>query len=207
MVNLSPCTCGEAHPHEVARRWTVDGISVHLESDGKLLGWGGRSLSGIPIRRPRTPESHRAALAAGWMFMRWISVYAFPEASRLYADCVEAVRRGTDLHGLKALREADKQAPTPRAARPTDQPPLAWFVVSADSRGKPTERHARLPRLRWPGLAVIDHCGGAGSSRGRYELIERFTPPIGDTSNRETWRSTGFSFPNLSALWDHLRTI
>lgn len=189
-ATFDACTCGEAHPHEIARRHTADGISVHLESDGKVLGLMGRSLHGVPVRRPRTAESHRHAVAAGRRFMEWVSFYNAAELGALYADACEAARRGTSIHAVRREREAAPAAP----------PPLAWTTVRTDRDGKPTERHARLPRLLWPDLAVADYCGGSGSKNGRYVLLRREA-----VDGREVWREVN-AFRNLDALWAFVRS-
>jgi len=187
---FDPCPCGEAHPHEIARRHTADGISVHLESDGKVLGLFGRSLNGVPVRRPRTPESHRHAVKAGRLFMEWVGLYSAAELGVLYADACEAARQGTTIREARRTREA----------LPPPAPALTWTTVRADRDGKPTERHARLPRLLWPDLAVADYCGGSGSKRGRYVLLRR-----DNADGREVWREVN-AFRNLDALWSFVRS-
>lgn len=149
---FAPCTCGEAHPHEVMRRTTADGISIHLESDGKVLGLMGRSLRDVPVRRPRTAESHRLALKAGRLFMNAVGFYGADEIGKLYADACEAARRGVEIRGVQRER---KNAPP-------EAPPLAWTTTRADRDGKPTERQARLPRLLWPGMAVSTTAAALG---------------------------------------------
>jgi hypothetical protein len=187
---FDPCPCGEAHPHEIARRHTADGISVHLESDGKVLGLFGRSLRGVPVRRPRTSDAHRHAVKAGRMFMEWVSFYDAAELGTLYSDACEAARRGVSIRAVQRERETAQPAP----------PPLTWTTVRADRDGKPTERHARLPRLLWPDLAVADYCGGSGSKNGRYVLLRR---EVAD--GREVWREVN-AFRNLDALWSFVRS-
>ena len=186
---FSACTCGEPHPHEVMRRHTVDGISVHLESDGKVLGLFGRSLNGVPVRRPRTAESHREALAVGRMFMLAVGFYSASELGALYADCVSAVRAGMDLRAWRTQQAAG--APVP----------LRWVVARADRDGVPTLRHGFPPRLTYPGVAVEDTCGGAGSSGGRYEIIRREL-----REGREVWLSSGFRFSRMADVYAHLRS-
>jgi len=183
------CTCGEAHPHEVMRRHTADGISVHLESDGKVIGLFGRSLAGVPVRRPRTAESQRRALKAGRLLLNALGFYDAKELGALYADACEAARRGVEIRDVQRERKEAKPAP----------PPLNWSTVHADRDGKPTERHARLPRLMWPDLAVADYCGGSGSKNGRYVLLRRDT-----AEGRECWRVVN-AFRNLDALWAFVR--
>lgn len=186
---FAPCTCGEAHPHEVMRRTTADGISIHLESDGKVLGLMGRSLRDVPVRRPRTAESHRLALKAGRLFMNAVGFYGADEIGKLYADACEAARRGVEIRDVQRER---KNAPP-------EAPPLAWTTTRADRDGKPTERQARLPRLLWPGMAVVDYCGGPGSKNGRYVLLHRSL-----VDGREVWNEA-HAFRNLADLWTLLR--
>ncbi len=189
MPAFDPCTCGDPHPHEVMRRHTVDGISIHLESDGKVLGLMGRSLRGVPVRRPRTAESHRLALRAGRLFMNAVGFYSADEIGPLYAVACEAARLGVEIRDVQ-----QKQAKAPAAL-----PVLSWTTTRADRDGKPTERQAVLPRLLWPGMAVIDYCGGPGSKRGRYVLLHRSS-----TEGREVWREA-HAFRNLADLWSHLK--
>ncbi len=77
---------------------------------------------------------------------------------------------------------------------------ISWTVTRADRDGRPTERVAILPRIRWPGLAVFDYCGGPGSKDGRYVLVRRLQ------GTRDSYGTTGFAFKNLAALWAHLET-
>jgi hypothetical protein len=194
---FEPCTCGEAHPHEVMRRTTADGVSIHLESDGKVLGLMGRSLRDVPVRRPRTAESHRLALKAGRLFMNAVGFYSANEIGKLYADACEAARRGVEIRDVQREREnAPPEAP-PLAWTTT---PLAWTTTRADARGNPTERQARLPRLLWPGMSVVDYCGGPGSKNGRYVLLHRSF-----VDGREVW-SEAHAFRNLADLWVFLRS-
>jgi len=186
---FAPCTCGEAHPHEVMRRTTADGISIHLESDGKVLGLMGRSLRDVPVRRPRTAESHRLALKAGRLFMNAVGLYSADEIGPLYADACEAARRGVEIRDVQRER---KNAPP-------EAPTLTWTTTRADARGKPTERQARLPRLLWPGMAVVDYCGSSGSKNGRYVLLHRSL-----VDGREVWNEA-HAFRNLADLWAFLR--
>lgn len=78
-------------------------------------------------------------------------------------------------------------------------PPLNWVTTRADRDGKPTERQARLPRLMYPGMAVVDYCGGSGSKDGRYVLLYRKY-----VDGREVWNGAN-AFKNLDELWAFLQ--
>lgn len=91
----------------------------------------------------------------------------------------------------------------------TAYPALNWVVTRANRDGKPTERYARLPRLFWPDLAVIDYTNGPQhGATGRYEVLrrsrkDRYTGGI--VAAEDTWEATGFAFNNLKDLWEHLK--
>ena len=78
-------------------------------------------------------------------------------------------------------------------------PLLNWVTTHADRDGKPTERQALLPRLMFPGMAVVDYCGGPGSKNGRYVLLYRKS-----VDGREVWE-TANAFKNLDELWAFLQ--
>lgn len=186
MTSPIPCTCGEPHPHQIARRLTADGIAVVAWSDGSVTGRFG-ALDGVPVRRPRTVAASQLARSAAWLLLGEACLYDADELPRLYAACEKVARRG----GLPGDVRAEM--------RRVRVPPLAWTVAATDRDGTPTERYARLPRLRWPGLVVLDFCGGQGSSRGRYVLAR-------ETGRSGTVMPTGFAFTTLEALWAHLAT-
>lgn len=98
--------------------------------------------------------------------------------------------------------DGDAESPADEAA-----PALNWLVTRADAQNRPTERQARLPRLFWPDLAVIDYMNGPRyGSRGRYQVLKRMPPGshvLGP--DRETWAPTGFDFNNLKDMWAFLR--
>lgn len=177
------CSCGEAEDHVVMRRNTADGITVCLWSDGGVTGLLGMRLRGVPAR-PRRPD----ALAVGRLFMGEVCLFDQAELGSLYVAAKKA-RKIDSMPGtvLRLMREAQK----PR------RPVLSWHVLETDRDGKPQERVAVLPRLRWPGLAVWDYCGGRNSSRGRYELVR-------EVSRDGCYESHGFRFRNLDDMWAHL---
>lgn len=45
---LTPCTCGEAHPHPVANRRTADGAALVFWSDGGVSSRGGYLARDLP---------------------------------------------------------------------------------------------------------------------------------------------------------------
>ena len=84
-------------------------------------------------------------------------------------------------------------------ATPTIRP--TWDVVSADRDGRPTERVWRLPRLRWPGLAVFDF-------PNRAERYEVFNVHRGDRRAPSDYATTtGCRFATLADLAAHLHSI
>lgn len=197
---LNPCTCGEAHPHEVARRHTFDGYDVCLWSDGAVTGALGRGLRGVPIARPRTPEAQALALKAGRLLLGEVCLWKAEELGDLYKAAKKAAR-GSGLPG-------DVRAEMKRQADAVPPISIVWTVLIADRNGKPTERFGRLPRLLYPGLGIWDFCGGPGSSRGRYALVKRIPTQWGRDGSRtsdETWSDTGFTFHRLADLYKHLR--
>jgi hypothetical protein len=88
-------------------------------------------------------------------------------------------------------------------------PALNWVVTRANRDGKPTERYARLPRLFWPDLTVVDYMSGPQhGARGRYEVLRRshtnrYTGGI--VAAEDTWEATGFAYSNLKDLWAYLQ--
>lgn len=188
------CTCGCAEPHVVMSRMTADGLIVELWSDGPVTGAVGLGLPGIPMRRPRTPEALRVALKAGRLLLGEVCIHDRADLADLYAAAEWAAKRdglpGTMRARMRAVRE-----------RPL-LPKLAWVVQSADRDGRPTSRFAMLPRLLYPGRAVVDHCGyGQAGGVKRYELVDVVRDRCGDLVGS----ATGFSFANLAELWAFLR--
>lgn len=191
---MTPCTCGEPHPHAIATRRSFDNVHVELDSAGALwIGHFRSSTSGAaPVRTDAAIERCRAV---GRLVLDNACILTAKEITHLY-------RRGrvlTEIPGT--LREL--QARLDRPARPS----LVWTTIATDRDGTPTERVSVLPRMWWPGLAVWDYCGGPGSSGGRYEvarLVTRAGPyghaPKGDA----TYEGTGFRFSRLADLWAYL---
>ena len=154
---LESCTCGEAHPHEVMRRSTSDGIDICLWSDGMITGAMGYRIRGVPAGRPRTTESQRLALRAGRLLLGEVCLYDRAELGAVYA----AARKAAAKDGLPGTLRAEIRKAEKRPA----QIPIAWTVLATDRDGKARERFGRLPRLRWPGRAVFDFCGGSTPCR------------------------------------------
>ena len=183
---MSPCSCGEPHPHTIATRRSYDNVRVDLDSDGTL--WiGDRRSSTSGAAGVRTDASLDRARRVGRILMDNACILKAGEITALY-------RRGRALarppETLRELREACEPKGPPVK--------LVWSVVSADRDGRPTERVCSLPRLRWPGMVVFDFCGGPGSARGRYRLFRR-VPTAPDTT-----MDTGFAFVRLADLFAHL---
>jgi hypothetical protein len=196
---LTPCTCGEPHPHVIAERRTLDGHGVELWSDGAILTPFGQRVRGVPMRRPRSPESQRLALRAGALFMGEACITSDDDLGAPYAACVSVAKRDGLPGDVRAEMRAAEAVP-PLALKPS------WTVVSADSRGCPTERVWTLPRLRWPGMVVFDFCGGPGSARGRYRLFERRRSIGVGGRPGDALHDTGFAFRRLSDLFAHLQS-
>lgn len=184
-TTTSTCSCGNTKPHHVAQRLTADGIAVVLWCDGAVTGRMGYGLPGVTVVRPSSEAKLAAARAAGWLLMGEVALYNLSEVRALYAACRWAAERGEGPGAVRARLEA--------VSRPTIAP--TWEVVRADRDGNPTERVWRLPRIRWPGLAVFDMC----SSAERYELMRV-------AGNGETCFRTGFKFSTLVALAAHLHS-
>ena len=155
----------------------------------------GMALRGLPIVRPRNPDALQRARTAGRLFLGEVELWNAHEAPALYDACRSVAAAG----GLPG----DVRARMRQGRRPTrkEVPRLSWVVEQATRNGAPTSRFAWLPRLRWPGMVVVDHCGAAGSGRGRYHLMAHVpgAPP-------DVVRSTGCQFHTLEALWEHLES-
>jgi hypothetical protein len=167
------------------RRRTADGIDVCLWDDGGLSGWFGHALPGVRLRRPRTAKARHDALRAGRLLLGDVCMYDVDELGDLYA-AAERAKDGLPGTMRRIYRERLDQRYALR---------LTWTVTSTDREGRPTERVARLPRLRWPDLVVWDFCGGPGSKLGRY-VVHRRLPGRG----ANTTMATGFSFYRISDL-------
>jgi len=165
------------------RRNTADGITVCLWSDGGVTGLLGVRLRGVPAR-PRRAD----ALEVGRLFLGEACLVSQSELADLYVAAKKA-RKIDSLPGT--VRRLFSESRRPR------RPVLSWRVLETARDGKPQQRVAVLPRLRWPGLAVWDYCGGRGSSRGRYELVR-------EVARDGCYESHGFRFRNLADMWAHL---
>lgn len=189
------CSCGTDRPHQIARRLTADGIAVALWSDGALSSGMGRQLPGVPMRRPRTPKARELALCAGRLLLGEVELWDLAELGDLYA-AAERAARGDGLPGT--LRALMAEFECPRLE-------LRWTVVAADPKGRPTERRARLPRLRWPRTMVVDYCGGPGSARGRYCLMNIVQAPATATlRSGDVLADTGLAFDSQRDLFAFL---
>lgn len=187
-IALAPCSCGHDRAHQVAQRLTADGIAVVLWSDGPVTGRMGFALDGVPVARPATNEAREAALAAGWLLLGEVALYDYADLGALYAACRWAADRG---RGPGAVRERLAALSSPRL-RPV------WEVYQTDRDGRPTVRVWRLPRVRWPGLAVWDHVS-VGAQGARYELFHVDRDNVGTR--------TGFRFSRLADLARHLHEV
>lgn len=72
---------------------------------------------------------------------------------------------------------------------------LKWTVLHADTRGTPTERVCTIPRLIRAKAVILDFCGGPGSKRGRYQIMN---------TDGDTCFPTGLDFRTLRELVDFL---
>jgi hypothetical protein len=181
------CTCGRADAHQIAQRTTADGVAVVLWSDGPVTGRMGYALPGVPVARPEGAAAVEAALAAGWLLMGEASLYDAEEMPALYAACRWSADRGRGPGGVRARLA--------RVGRVRIAP--VWEVIRTDREGKPTVRAWRLPRVRWPGLAVWDHVS-VGAKGARYEVMACGRDGVCFT--------TGLRFSTLAALAAHLES-
>jgi hypothetical protein len=171
-------------------RRTFDGHTIELWSDGGLCTPSGGRVPGLVARRrPKDEATHARLKTIGWLFMGELCLWSLEDAPRLYAAC----ERAADIDEMPGTVRR-----LMRETRPV-VPSLVWTVLRADRDGRPVERVARLNRIQWPGLVVMDFCGGPGSRRGRYVLMNR------DRSDVLT--DTGFAFTTLADLGAHLRAI
>lgn len=181
----APCSCGDATLHEIARRHTADGNAVVLWSDSAITGRLGYRIPGVPIARPRTVEAMSAALTIGWLFLGECELFDVAELPALHAVCRWTAERG----GLPGDVRARVAAESRFRVRPV------WTVTSTDRDGAPTERVWKLPRLRWPGLAVWDTCGG----EGRYQ--------VWNIDRHDVCTPTGVRFSTLDELSAYLDSV
>lgn len=190
------CTYGRNDQHVIMRRQTADGFEVCLWENGAVTGAMGIGLPRVPLARPKTPEAVTRSMAIGVLMVGDVELYDAAELPALY----NAAKRAAAKDGLpgtmrRLFRERQARAEVFLVE-------FQWHVSMADSRGVTTERWARLPRLRWPGLVVFDFCGSEGSARGRYRLFRTIARHGADS----TITDTGLAFPTLRALSAHLET-
>jgi hypothetical protein len=146
------CTCGDTKRHSIASRRTSDGVAVVLWSDGSMTGNLG-ALPGLPAVRPR---SSAEALRAGWLLLGEVELYERGELADLYAACRWTAQRDGLPGTVRArLHRAPRLNP-------------AWTLIETDRDGRPVERFWRLPRMRWPGLAVWNRV----NTTEPYELMD-----------------------------------
>lgn len=190
------CSCGNAAQHVISRRATSDGIEVCLWENGAVTGAMGIGLRGVPLSRPKTPEARVRAMALGLLLVGDVELYDAAELPDLYAAAKRAAARD-GLPGTMRRLFAEQASARQRLVIP-----LNWRPNNTNNRGEVTERWARLPALRWPGLVVWDFCGSEGSSGGRYQVFHR----IHSHGKEETVSPTGMKFRSLRDLFDHLDT-
>jgi len=190
------CSCGNTDQHVIARRQTADGYEVNLWENGAITGAMGIGFRSVPLSRPKTQEAVDRALTLGHLLMGDVELYDATDLPALHT----AAKRAAARDGLPGTmrRLFTEQA----SARQQLVIPLSWRPINTNNRGEVTERWARLPALRWPGLVVWDFCGSAGSSGGRYQVFHR----IHTHGKDETVVSTGLRFRSLRDLFDHLDT-
>lgn len=163
----------------IATRRTAQGSIVHLWDDGTLTWALGRYIKGSPC--PRTDEQRVEALRAGWLVMGDVELYDDDEVPALVAAARWTARRGGDpgmmrdrLHGSAVMRPV-------------------WTTLETDRDGTPRVQCWKLPRLRWPGLAVWRECG-------RYSVWA-------EISGSGSYKPTGVDFSNLRSLTEYLNSV
>ena len=165
----------------IAVRTTADGQTVKLWRNGELTGGLGFALPGVPMACPRSEEGRARALSAGWLFMGEVELYEVEELGRLY-ECAKRVAKRDGTPGDLRRIFAEKPRPKP-----------IWETLRADSKGRPTERVWRIPRMLLPGVAVWDH---VSSSRGRYEIV--------NVDREGVAKTTGIRFATMAEVLKHL---
>lgn len=193
------CTCGEPEPHVIAHRLTYDGIGVNLWSDGAITGVLGLKLRGVPIRRPKTKEAADRLRMAGWLALDEVCLWKVDDLPALLKAADKVVQIDNLPGTLRRLMREEQARPAPIK--------LHWQVLHADRDGRVTERVAVLPRLRWPGVAVWDYCGGPGSQNGRYGIAYRTRGQGNLGASDVTYDPTGPSFKRLSEVFAFLHTL
>ena len=184
----SICSCGDPSPHIVARRTTIDGRIVVCWDDGAITTPLGRGIEGVPIARARTPDTILLARLAGALFMGEVALYGLGELGELYRACRWAAERD-GLHGTVRARLA-RESPTLKPR---------WVVAMTDQQGRATERSWVLPRVRWPGVVVVDHPLEAG---GRYVIVRR----ANGLEGADTWKKEA-RFRTIANLVKYLMEV
>lgn len=123
----------------IATRRTADGSIVHLWPGGSLTWALGRYIDGSP--HPRTEEQAQVALRAGWLVLGEVELYSDGEVPALVRAARWTAERGLDPGDMRARLHRSRVRP-------------AWTTLEADRDGRPRMQCWRLPRIRWPGLAV-----------------------------------------------------
>lgn len=88
---MTPCSCGCAETHEVARRTTADGKLVVLWSDGLVTGFLGFRVRGVGASRS-TYEAGKD-MEAGWLMLDEVCLYDFAEVGALVHAARRSVRQ------------------------------------------------------------------------------------------------------------------
>jgi hypothetical protein len=170
-------------PEKIAFRRTHDGKTLRLWSDGSLTWAFGEYVRGTA--RPRTTEQSELALRAGWLVLGEVEIVDSDDVPLL----VVAARWGVDhdalpgdvrrrFHELKSRGESTVLRPV-------------WTTYETDRDGRPTVQVWKLPRIKWPGLAVW-------RERGKYTVCQL----VGGA--RDTYNTTGVEFTNLRDLSEFL---
>ena len=182
------CSCGCSEPHTILARRTADHVLVELTSDGAV--WFGMVREpGRGMSPRRSPEAAERVKLASRVVLGWAEVYTVAELQELLIVARSMAKLPSTIAEVRAEQERQNAPARPR---------LHWVVTAMDSRGKVTERTCWLPRLRWPGMAVVDFCGSVGSSGGRYVVFRRVS------GTRDVAKPTGFAFRRLADLWTFL---
>ena len=169
---MDPMSTTQAAPfasRSIATRRTAQGSIVHLWQDGAITWALGRYIDGSA--HPRTAEQATCALVAGWLVMGDVELYDDEEVPALIAAARwTAARNGTPGEMRSRLH---RRAPL----RPV------WLTLESDRDGRPVVQCWKLPRLRWPGLAIW-------KDRGRYSAWN-------EVCGSGTYEPTGCEFANL----------
>lgn len=188
------CSCGATESHIIMRRTSADGVHVCVWDDGAVTGMLGRALDGVPLARPKGHDAIERQRIVGNLFASVCELYDANELGDVYRAARWVAARPNPSHAAVRARVAATTAPTIA---------LHWTVTATDRNGRVTARQARLPRLGWPGLAVIDE----RDRRGRYHIVNVRTERVGGVVTREYAEGNGMSFGRLSDLTDYLISI